>query len=105
MPILMCQGFPLLVTLNAHFDVPRREFPPPRHVKHPFLCGQEGKTLIVTSKQNLPNLGHRYGFWAGDSHHTHTNICPTHTRLPAWVHKSVTNSKCECNVPFHHIPA
>ncbi len=60
---------PLLVMSNTHFAVARRV-----------------NTLVVTSKPNPPYPGHRYGFWAGDPNSTRT-----HTRLPAWVCKPVTN--------------
>ncbi len=59
------------------------------HFQHPFRHGQEGKTFLITSKQNLSYLGHGCKFWMGDSHSTCTHTCPTHTQLP------VTNTSCQ----------
>ena len=79
-------GYPLLVASDTRFDVARRVSSrrspifnmakrvssPPCPVGHPFQCSQERDTLLVTSKQNPPNLGHGYGFGPGDLHLTRT---------------------------------
>jgi len=88
-------GLPVLVALI--FDATRRVSTLLVTSFTHFRCGKEGETLVVTSKPNPPNPGHRYGFRAGDFHSTRTRTCPTHTHLPARVHKPVTGPNCVLN--------
>ena len=47
---------------------------------------------IQFNLKNPPHPGHRCGFSAGDYEVTRTHTRLTHTQVPTWVHKPVTNT-------------
>jgi len=75
------RGIPSILTPGAPsplftpVSMPRPSLP----LDHPhFDVARRVNTLVVTSKPNLPNPGHGYGFGAGDFHSTRTWHLPTH---------------------------